>query len=90
MVEVLFTGMSPQEFLVKFRISRARELLTMTEMPIEDIASSCGFYDSRAFSKAFKQQYGQPLLLYRKQGWVEEEQKLLHLQRNTAASFTDL
>lgn len=74
-------GMSPQEFIVKFRISRARELLTMTEMPIENIALSCGFYDSRAFSKAFKQQYGQPPLLYRKQGWGEEARKLSDLKK---------
>lgn len=50
--------MSPQEFLIRFRISRARELLTLSNMTVEDIAMSCGFCDTRAFSKSFKQHYG--------------------------------
>ncbi len=73
-------GLSPHEFVIRFRLSRARELLVLTEMPISDIASNCGFYDSRAFSKVFKQQYELSPLQYRKQNRAMERNKLRELR----------
>ena len=49
------TGMSPQQFLTTFRITKATELLQLTELPIESIALSCGYTDPLVFTKAFKQ-----------------------------------
>ena len=47
-------NMSPQKFLIKFRITKAAELLYNTDLPIGNIAYSCGYSDPLAFSKAFK------------------------------------
>ena len=47
-------NMSPQKFLMKFRITKAAELLYNTTLPIANIAYSCGYSDPLAFSKAFK------------------------------------
>lgn len=49
---------SPQQFLTLSRISNARELLSKTDIPIADIASSCGYQNPFAFSRAFKRETG--------------------------------
>jgi len=46
--------MSPQKFLMEFRITKASELLYSSDLPIGNIAYSCGYNDPLAFSKAFK------------------------------------
>ena len=48
-------GMSPQQFLATFRITKATELLQLTALPVESIALSCGYQDPLVFTKAFKQ-----------------------------------
>lgn len=48
-------GMSPQQFLMTFRITKATELLQLTSLPIESIAISCGYQDPLVFTKAFRQ-----------------------------------
>ena len=48
-------GMSPQQFLMTFRITKATELLQLTSLPIESIARSCGYHDPLVFTKAFRQ-----------------------------------
>ncbi len=48
-------GMSPQQFLTTFRITKAAELLQLTSLPIESIALSCGYHDPLVFTKAFRQ-----------------------------------
>ena len=48
-------GMSPQQFLTTFRITKAAELLQLTSLPIESIAISCGYHDPLVFTKAFRQ-----------------------------------
>ena len=48
-------GMSPQQFLTTFRITKATELLQLTDLPIESIALSCGYRDPLVFAKAFRQ-----------------------------------
>lgn len=59
-------GMSPQEYLTNYRVSRARELLAMTDLSIESVAFSCGYRDALVFSKAYKAKMGVPPLRYRK------------------------
>ena len=49
------TGMSPQQFLVDFRMRRAAELLSETDMAVSEIATAVGYLDPMTFSKAFKQ-----------------------------------
>lgn len=51
--------MSPQEFLINFRLEKAARLLRETEDQIGSIAASVGYTDALAFSKAFRQKYGE-------------------------------
>ena len=51
-------GISPQEYLVTFRLKKAAEMLTNTTMPIQDIAEKIGYENPLTFSKMFKQSYG--------------------------------
>ncbi|MGN1142870.1 MAG: AraC family transcriptional regulator [Lachnospiraceae bacterium] len=60
-------GMSPQEFLTKFRVSRAKELLTISELSIEEVAKSCGYEEALVFSKVFKKTMGVPPSVFRRE-----------------------
>ncbi len=48
-----YLGMSPQQFVQTFRVTKAKELLESTDYSIESIALSCGYSDALVFSKAF-------------------------------------
>lgn len=60
-------GQTIQHYLMNYRISRAAELLVLTEDSVQSIAYSCGYNDPLTFSKAFKRQKGLPPLAYRQQ-----------------------
>ena len=49
---------SPQAFLINYRLEKASNLLMETQESIGKIASSVGYTDTLSFSKAFKQKYG--------------------------------
>ena len=51
-------GISPQEFLINFRMEKAAELLMETDLAIRAVAAGVGYKDPLTFSKAFKQKYG--------------------------------
>ena len=51
-------GVSPQQFLVDFRLEKAAECLRETDMPVRTIAMGVGYADPLTFSKAFKKKYG--------------------------------
>lgn len=59
-------GVSPQEYLISYRITRASELLAITDLPVEGIAQSCGYEDPLVFSKIFKNRTGITPTGYRK------------------------
>ena len=63
-------GMSPKEFLTRFQVSRAKELLTWSDITIESVAWSCGYKDALAFSKVFKKMMGVSPTTYRKEHLV--------------------
>lgn len=48
---------SPQKYLVSYRLQKAAKLLKSTDMSITEIASEVGYVDSISFSKMFKQEY---------------------------------
>ena len=50
-------SMSPQTFLISFRLEKAAQLLRDTEEPIGNIAIAVGYTDALSFSKAFRQKY---------------------------------
>ncbi len=51
-------GSTPQEFLMKYRMVKASELLILTGMPIGDIGCAVGYSNPLHFSRAFKHIYG--------------------------------
>lgn len=48
------TGATPQEYVAFLRLKKAKQLLTETNMKIEDIAESCGFSNAYYFSNFFR------------------------------------
>ncbi len=60
-------GLSPQQFLMTFRITKAAELLQHTSLSIESIAISCGYQDPLVFTKAFRQMKKTSPSAYRKE-----------------------
>ena len=73
-----YLGMSPQQFLTTFRITKARELLDSTTYPIESIALSCGYSDALVFTKAFHAMKGMSPSQYRKQSHRESTKEQLY------------
>lgn len=57
---------SPGQLILTARIDRARHLLTDTDTPLADIATSCGFYDQAAFSRTFARLTGQTPARFRR------------------------
>ncbi len=51
-------GKNPQEFLIAYRMSKAAELLKLTELSIGDISNAVGYPSQLHFSRAFKNVYG--------------------------------
>ncbi len=59
--------LSPQEFLIHFRMAKACQLMANCALSIGDIARSVGYDDPLQFSKSFKKWNGKPPGEYRKQ-----------------------
>lgn len=56
---------SPQKFLMNFRMKKAAGLLTSTDLMVGDIARSVGYNDPLCFSRVFKKVMGFSPLYYR-------------------------
>jgi len=59
------TGMYPSEYLMLLRMEKAKELLASTDMSIQDIGTSVGYYDASSFIRRFKQHMGVTPAKYR-------------------------
>lgn len=51
-------GQSPQDFLLNYRMTKAAELLKLTQLSIGDISKAVGYDSQFHFSRAFKSRYG--------------------------------
>ena len=58
-------GVAPMRYLQRLRLDRARSLLLSTDLPVAEIAATCGFPDPFNFSRLFKQRSGSSPLHYR-------------------------
>ena len=58
-------GKSPQEFLISYRMTKASELLKMTDLSVGDIGNAVGYPNQLHFSRAFKSVYGVSPRLWR-------------------------
>lgn len=55
-----YIGVSPQKYLVDYRLEKANYLLSSGEYSVSEVAVSVGYDDIFAFSKIFKKKYGYP------------------------------
>ncbi len=53
-------GVSPQQYLVSFRLQKAAQLMREQHFPPSQAAAYCGYTDLMNFSKMFKKQFGLP------------------------------
>jgi AraC-like DNA-binding protein len=67
----LDTGMTPNDYLMRLRVDKAKELLRGVPRSILDIALDCGFGSSQYFSKVFLRYTGQTPLVYRRRPAIE-------------------
>ena len=50
-------GTSPQQYLISYRLSVAKQMLTTTSLRVSEVANSCGFVDSTSFCHQFRSQF---------------------------------
>ena len=60
------TDMTPQEYLLSFRMNKAKELLKDSSISVQNVAYSVGYNDPLSFSKFFKRETGLSPSEYRK------------------------
>ena len=51
-------GCSPSEYLTRYRIQRAAQLLRHSALPVGTVATSAGFEDPFCFSRVFRREMG--------------------------------
>ncbi|MDD4849207.1 MAG: AraC family transcriptional regulator [Gemmiger sp.] len=61
-----YMGTTPYNFLLCYRITQAKELLVLTDLPVGEVARRVGFGDESNFSTRFAGMAGQSPLQYRK------------------------
>lgn len=59
-------GVSPQKYMILYRVRLAKSLLQTTDMPVSDIARMVGYSDAMDFSKIFKRYTGVSPVNWRK------------------------
>lgn len=60
------SGMGPGDYLIIYRLNRAKELILSMDSPIHEVAKSVGYPDPYHFSRIFKKQFGLSPNDYRK------------------------
>ncbi len=71
-----YLNVSPQEYLTNYRLTRAAELLTLTDLTMNEIALSCGYQNAYSFGKAFKAKRGIAPAKYREKNRSERKEYL--------------
>lgn len=51
-------GQTPSRFLIRYRLTRASQILVHSEASLSEIAHAVGFYDHSHFSREFKKHFG--------------------------------
>ncbi len=69
------TGMAPYAFVIERRVERAQRLLSLTSLPIKQIAASCGFSDQAHLTRLFLRSRQRTPAAFRKECWGGEERQ---------------
>ena len=67
---------SPQEYLLNYRMEQVNRLLRTTNLSIQQVAEQVGYENPLTFSRTFKNKYGESPRIYRER--IRREEK--HLQ----------
>lgn len=59
------TGLSPSRYIAKQKTEKAKQLLEISELSVDDISGMLGFYDCAHFVKTFKKETGKTPMRYR-------------------------
>jgi LacI family transcriptional regulator len=62
---VKFIGRTPHQEIIRVQLERVKQLLTQSELSIDEIATRCGFAHVEYLSVAFKRELGMPPSKYR-------------------------
>ena len=60
-------GVPPIQYVKRYRVQRAAELLSATDRKIADIGAQCGFQDTSYFTRSFREIKGMTPGEYRRQ-----------------------
>jgi AraC-like DNA-binding protein len=60
------TGVTPSDYLERYRIKQAKRLLETTDLSITRVAMDVGFFDSSYFGRVFRREVGISPLAYRR------------------------
>jgi AraC family transcriptional regulator of arabinose operon len=55
-----YTGLSPQQYIIKYKLEQAKDFMIRTNLSIKQVAAIVGFEDQMYFSKLFKKYYFLP------------------------------
>ncbi|HWR23660.1 MAG TPA: AraC family transcriptional regulator [Feifaniaceae bacterium] len=55
-----YAGMGPGDYLMAYRLNRAKELLLTGDAPVSEVAKSAGYSDALYFSRIFRKRFGVP------------------------------
>jgi AraC family transcriptional regulator len=61
------TGQTPHQYLLRYRVQRAKEMLRSAEMRVLDVAIACGFKTQQHFARVFREVCGASPTEYRYQ-----------------------
>lgn len=53
-----YAGMGPGDYMMAYRLNRAKELLITSDAPVGEVAKSVGYSDALHFSRIFKKRFG--------------------------------
>jgi len=68
------TGMPPHQYLERYRIGRAKQLLLSGDSTVTDVAFDCAFNSSQHFAKSFKRITGLTPTQFRKNAGADAQQ----------------
>ena len=70
------TGYTPFAYLNRLRVSKAAELLVVSDVKITEIATSCGFENISYFNRVFRKEMGMTPGAYRRSGRRHREESV--------------